>query len=110
MAFPRMVKIRQKFNREGLENPAAELAVRLRETGFLSNIAPGARIAVAAGSRGIRGIAAMIRTVVEELKGAGADPFIVPAMGSHGGAPDTATAIKRLRPENLVFTFQGDGD
>lgn len=31
-------------------------------------------------------------------------------MGSHGGAPDTATAIKRLRPENLVFTFQGDGD
>lgn len=32
------------------------------------------------------------------------------AMGSHGGAPDTATAIKRLRPENLVFTFQGDGD
>ena len=31
-------------------------------------------------------------------------------MGSHGGAPDTATAIKRLRPENIVFTFQGDGD
>ena len=85
MAFPRMVKIRQKLNRERLENPAAELAVRLRETGFLPNIAPGARIAVAAGSRSIRGIAAMIRTVVEELKGAGADPFIVPAMGSHGG-------------------------
>ena len=46
----------------------------------------GARIAVAAGSRGIASIDLIVRTAVEWLRGRGAEPFIVPAMGSHGGA------------------------
>ena len=61
------------------------MAERIRHSGFLEQIRPGSRIAVTAGSRGIRGIPAIIRTVVDELKEAGALPFIVPAMGSHGG-------------------------
>jgi hypothetical protein len=49
-------------------------------------IRPGARIAIAAGSRGIDNLALMIRTVSDFIKDHGAHPFIVPAMGSHGGA------------------------
>jgi hypothetical protein len=44
------------------------------------------RVAVTAGSRGIHDIVTVVRTAVEWLRDAGADPFVVPAMGSHGGA------------------------
>ena len=47
---------------------------------------PGARIAVAVGSRGIDSLRSVVRAVIGVLAGAGCDPFIVPAMGSHGGA------------------------
>ena len=49
-------------------------------------IQPGARIAVAVGSRGIANLPIIVTAVLEELHGAGACPFIIPAMGSHGGA------------------------
>lgn len=49
-------------------------------------IPPGARIAVAVGSRGICSIALIVRSAVKWLRAKGAQPFIVPAMGSHGGA------------------------
>ena len=48
--------------------------------------APGASIAVAVGSRGIANLPSIVRTVVSLLKAAGGEPFITPAMGSHGGA------------------------
>jgi len=80
-----MIKIRQLLNRDRVENPVEELTAQLRKSGFLEQIKPGSRIAVTAGSRGIHGIPIIIRTVVDALKGAGALPFIVPAMGSHGG-------------------------
>ncbi|WP_328990275.1 nickel-dependent lactate racemase [Kribbella sp. NBC_01245] len=51
-----------------------------------SAVAPGARIAVTAGSRGIRDLTLVLRAAVDWLREAGASPFIVPAMGSHGGA------------------------
>ena len=43
-------------------------------------------VAIAVGSRGISNLTEVVRTVVEKLKKAGCEPFIVPAMGSHGGA------------------------
>jgi len=52
----------------------------------LARVKPGARIAVTGGSRGIADIPLILRTVVEELKARGAEPFLIPAMGSHGGA------------------------
>jgi hypothetical protein len=83
--FPRMVRIRQRLNHERLDNPATALSDRIGKSGILDGIEPGARIAITAGSRGIHGIVAMLATVVRDLKRAGAEPFIVPAMGSHGG-------------------------
>jgi hypothetical protein len=49
-------------------------------------VQPGARIAVTAGSRGIRDLVPVVRAAVDWLRGAGAEPFVTPAMGSHGGA------------------------
>ncbi|MFC0627106.1 lactate racemase domain-containing protein [Kribbella deserti] len=49
-------------------------------------VEPGARVAVTAGSRGIRDLTVVLRAAVDWLREAGAAPFIVPAMGSHGGA------------------------
>ncbi|MFC1606614.1 lactate racemase domain-containing protein [Candidatus Latescibacterota bacterium] len=80
-----MVKIKQIFSRERLENPAQELSTRLAKSGLLTSIKPGMRIAVTSGSRGIHSIASLTRAVVDELKRVGGLPFIVPSMGSHGG-------------------------
>jgi hypothetical protein len=51
-----------------------------------SVVRPGARIAVTAGSRGIHDLVVVVRAAVDWLRGVGAEPFVVPAMGSHGGA------------------------
>ena len=66
VALPRMIHVRQKFATPKLE--------------------PGMTIAVGVGSRGVNNIAECTRAVVAELKSLGAQPFIFPAMGSHGGA------------------------
>ncbi len=55
---------------------------------------PGQRVAVAVGSRGIQELETVVRTVVQHLRGIGTQPFILPAMGSHGGAtPEGQTAV-----------------
>ena len=61
--------------------PAAVRAALAAGGGF----APGARVAIAVGSRGIDQIDSVVRETVRTLHAAGAAPFIVPAMGSHGG-------------------------
>jgi len=65
-----------------------EPAVRAAITGApsLALLSRGAKVAVAVGSRGIANLPAIVRAVVLELRAGGAVPFIVPAMGSHGGA------------------------
>lgn len=83
-SFPKMVRVQQNY-------PAP---VKLDIDGVLtrefaavrSRIKPGARIAVAVGSRGISNLAAIITSVIKNVKDAGGVPFIIPAMGSHGGA------------------------
>ncbi len=73
---------------EAPEEPDIEGAVRRAMAVPLADprAKPGARVAVGAGSRGIANLPLVVRTVVAELKAAGLDPFVVPAMGSHGGA------------------------
>lgn len=84
--LPRMVKVRQVFPAAELENPAAVLRSELDRPGVGDRIKPGMRIAVAVGSRGLDRIADITRTVVDGIRQRGGQPFIVPAMGSHGGA------------------------
>ena len=61
---------------------AAEKAVT---AGIASRVRPGATVAVGAGSRGLTGRVEMLAGTVRALRAAGAEPFVVPAMGSHGG-------------------------
>ncbi|MEW9697882.1 lactate racemase domain-containing protein [Paenibacillus sp. SI8] len=84
--IPRVVKIRQKFDRSILETPLLELENKLAESGVMESILPGQQVAVAVGSRGIANIAGFTKTTLDAIKAKGAFPFIVPCMGSHGGA------------------------
>ncbi|MGI5962860.1 MAG: lactate racemase domain-containing protein [Lawsonibacter sp.] len=85
-SIPKVAKVRQTFNNDTLEDVEGTLMRGLEET--CAPIAPGARIAITCGSRGIDQYALMIRTIVRFVKGKGGNPFLVPAMGSHGGATD----------------------
>ncbi|CAM3872975.1 lactate racemase domain-containing protein [Alkalicoccus chagannorensis] len=82
----RTAKIRQHFPDEKIEDIQAEVHKQIAQPFVRDVIKPGDHIAITAGSRGIANIAAIIKYTAEELKQLGANPFIVPAMGSHGGA------------------------
>ena len=84
--LPRMVKIGQKFNADEIANVPESLRQALVKSGQLDFVKSGMSIAIAVGSRGVDQIPALVRTTVEELKKKGAKPFVIPAMGSHGGA------------------------
>ena len=79
-----LIKIRQHFDANELEDVPAALRSQLARIESL--IRPGARIAIGVGSRGISNLALVVKEVSELIKARGAQPFIVPAMGSHGGA------------------------
>ena len=79
-------KIRQQFERQVVADIEQTVAEQIHPGKI--RFKPGARIAIAAGSRGIANIACITKAVVAAAKAQGAEPFIVPAMGSHGGATD----------------------
>jgi hypothetical protein len=84
--IPPMVKIRQKFDAARLENPIEILRQELKKPGSIDRLIPGQSVAVAVGSRGIARIAEFTKATIEAIREVGAFPFIVPCMGSHGGA------------------------
>ena len=84
MPGQRVVKIRQRFDAARLEDVGGTLAEQLSALDGV--IHARSRIAIAAGSRGIDNLAALVRHLGAYLKARGADPFVIPAMGSHGGA------------------------
>jgi hypothetical protein len=80
----KLIKIKQHFSNNTLADVKGEVRNELSKLGHL--IKPGASIAVAAGSRGIKNLALLVSEVAEFVISKNAFPFIVPAMGSHGGA------------------------
>jgi len=84
--LPRMVKVRQTFPATRLDDVPGALRRELVKEEIVRQVKPGMRVAVAVGSRGVADIPTLVRVTVEELKRLGAEPFIIPAMGSHGGA------------------------
>lgn len=86
IVIPKVIRIRQKFERPVIADVAAELKAKLQAKAALDQIKPGQKVAITIGSRGITNMPLVIKTVVEEVKRRGAEPFMVPAMGSHGGA------------------------
>ena len=88
MAVPNVIRVRQEFDRARLQDPCGAVAAGLKKLGAAGTLKPGARVAITAGSRGINNLVAMTRAAADAVKAMGGQPFIVPSMGSHGGATD----------------------
>ncbi|MCQ2553439.1 MAG: DUF362 domain-containing protein [Clostridia bacterium] len=86
VVLPKMLKVRQHFNSAKLENVEEVLLSQLHRNEIEEIIKPGLTIAITAGSRGICNYLLFLQVLVKYLLEKGAKPFIVPAMGSHGGA------------------------
>jgi hypothetical protein len=86
MSFPRTIEARQKFEKSFLHNFKKEVRKELEKKCLCDKIKKGQRIAITAGSRGIANIPEILATIVEEVSKEGGEPFLVPSMGSHGGA------------------------
>ncbi|WP_454861337.1 lactate racemase domain-containing protein [Peribacillus frigoritolerans] len=84
--LPKMVQVRQKFHTPQIADVGGEVKKAIKEAGVLSRINEEDRVAIAVGSRGIADLPTLVRETVAAVKEAGGNPFIVPAMGSHGGA------------------------
>ena len=84
-SFPQMARVRQRLYTSSLTDIEGAVADALRSCPELLNIEKGAGVAVAVGSRGIDGIARVTAACIGFFKEIGCRPFIVPAMGSHGG-------------------------
>lgn len=91
MSFPAplpatLLAVEQRFDAPRIDDVAGAVAKALRTSGLLGRVQPGATVAICAGSRGIRNLPVIVRAAVEQLRAVGARPFVIPAMGSHGGA------------------------
>src|SRR5438477_2048536 len=94
---PKMARIRQtQLDRQRLPDPRRQVHDRLLAAGLRSRIRPGFRIAITAGSRNEANFLDMLNGAVDAVRAAGGEPFLIPAMGSHGGAtPEGQTEILR---------------
>ena len=81
-----LLAVKQTFDAPRVPDVAAAARAALEQGELLARIQPGASVAVGVGSRGIANIALITRAVIQRLREAGAEPFVFPAMGSHGGA------------------------
>jgi hypothetical protein len=78
--------VRQTLDDTDIGDIRQAVAAQFQRGGVGERILPGQRVALTAGSRGIDRIDQVLKACVEEVRARGAEPFIVPAMGSHGGA------------------------
>lgn len=94
MNFPTMVRIEQHFSTTSIKNIPETVRSEIRKIKADEFIGPDDSVAITAGSRGIANMAAILAEVIGEMKKIGTNPFIVPAMGSHGNA--TAEGQKQI--------------
>ena len=86
MALPKMARIQQRFEAPVLTDLPAAIHAELERINASAIVKPGETVAVTAGSRGVANVATAVKATIDYLKALGARPFVVPAMGSHGGA------------------------
>ncbi|RKU29352.1 hypothetical protein C6497_06525 [Candidatus Poribacteria bacterium] len=86
MALPKMARVKQHFDAPVLTDLPKAIHSELDRINASSIIKSGDTVAITAGSRGVANIATAVKATVDYLKNLGAKPFVVPAMGSHGGA------------------------
>ncbi len=81
-----LLQVEQRFNAPEVANIPAAVASALETSGMLARLSPGETVAIGVGSRGIANLPSIVRAVVDRLKQENVEPYVVPAMGSHGGA------------------------
>jgi len=94
MDFPHMMRIRQAFDDTALDDIPGEITKQLVNLKLESSVKKGQTVAVACSSRGLANYGIIVKAVVSFLKHLKLDPFLIPAMGSHGAA--TAAGQKRV--------------
>jgi hypothetical protein len=104
--FPEMFRVRQSLERPQVADLEAEIEREMQRIGLNKSVAPGQSVAITAGSRGIMNIPVILRAVVRHFQSLGALPFIVPAMGSHGGGT-AAGQIKVLASLGMTPKYCG---
>ena len=104
--LPRIFKIRQKIEAPRLADVEKEMNRLLDRFGLSGKVRPGERIALTAGSRGIRDKAKVLRVIATRLKALSAKPFLVPCMGSHGGGTAEGQ-VKMLRHLGITEEYVG---
>src|SRR5262245_36641183 len=85
MRFPKVLRVRQDFNASRIMDIPDRVAQEMAKLKLENKIKSGDTVAVTGGSRGVANIALILKAVVQELQKLGARPFVIPAMGSHGG-------------------------
>ncbi|MFL6517836.1 hypothetical protein QF028_004254 [Neobacillus sp. B4I6] len=83
---PKMAKVKVHFDNTKIDDLGTTLKEQLQQVHIQKKVQPGMEIAVAVGSRGLDRLVEITEVTVKFLKDLGAKPFIVPSMGSHGGA------------------------
>lgn len=86
--LPELHQVKQIFDRAALKEIEGTLKKELEKKYIKAKIHPGMKVAVAVGSRGIKNLYLIVKTVVDEILARGAEPFIVSAMGSHGNGTE----------------------
>ena len=86
MSFPTVARVRQSVPQPRVADVAGTVRRRVLESRIRDRVPAGGTVAVGVGSRGIAAIPTVARAAVDALKELGFRPFIVAAMGSHGGA------------------------
>ncbi|MBM4330594.1 MAG: DUF2088 domain-containing protein [Deltaproteobacteria bacterium] len=104
--LPRIFKIHQKIASPRLPDVEKEMNALLDGFGLSGKVRPGERIALTAGSRGIRDKAKVLKVIAARLKALGAKPFLVPCMGSHGGATAEGQ-VEMLKHLGITEEFVG---
>ena len=86
MDFPSFYRVKQHFNVTSIKDVAQMVRAEFANFTPKTRIQPGQTVAVAVGSRGTHDLKVLVATVVECLRTMQLEPYVIPAMGSHGGA------------------------
>jgi hypothetical protein len=98
MSLPSIARVRRRYRQPVVDDVRTATAAAIENSRIVTRLAPGARVAITAGSRGISQIGPIVGAAAAAVRGLGFDPFVVAAMGSHGGgtAPEQAALLGEL--------------
>ena len=86
MKLPPFFRVQQQFEADSIRDLPEAVRQQFDALKAGEKVRAGQNVAVAVGSRGIHGLGTIVASVIERLRAMGLEPFIIPAMGSHGGA------------------------